>query len=104
MFENLEEVASVGVFGRFGRGAVGNNAHDLFAQSFFFGKNWQRVAVTFAHLAPVDAGDGLNVFSDDAFGDFQRFAVNPVEVVGDIAGDFDMLFLIHADWHNVRVI
>ena len=79
--------------------------HDGFAQSLFGTENGDGVVVTFGHFLPVDTGDDRHFFGDEFFRNGENFAVLVVELDGDIAGDFEVLYnvsRITLAYHDIR--
>ena len=103
-FVEIDDETVVGVFGIFDWGGVGFDAHDFFAEGFFGFEDGDGVVVAFAHFFAIEAGDLGDFFFDAGFGEAEGFAEGVVEFGGDVAGDFDVLFLVLADGDEVTVV
>ncbi len=103
-FEEIDDETGVGVFGFFDWGGVGFDAHDFFAEGFFGFEDGDGVVVAFAHFFAIEAGDFGDIFFDAGFGEAEGFAEGVIEFGGDVAGDFDVLFLVLADGDEVTVV
>lgn len=101
----LEDVAVVGGFWVFDWGGVGDDAHDFFSEGFFVFEEADGVVVAFAHFLAVEAWDDGGGLLDACGGEFEGiFAVGEVDFAGDVAGDFEVLFLVFADGDDVAVV
>jgi hypothetical protein len=74
-----------------------------FFSSFARGEQRDGVVVALAHLAAVQAGQGGHVLVHRRFGQHEVLAVDVVEALGEIARHLDVLDLVAAHRHLVRV-
>ncbi len=104
-FEQLDGEVFVGIGFGFVRGtAVHDQAHDFFALGLFGAKDLDGVAVALAHFLAVAAGHNSGFVADAGFGHDEGLAVSFVEFDGDVAGDFDVLFLVAAHGDEVGIV
>ena len=85
------------------RAAVHDDAHELLPRRLFLAKDLDRVAVALAHLLAVRARHQRDVFTDARLRHHERLAVGLVELDRDVARDFEVLLLVLAHRHDVRV-
>ena len=101
---DLEQGRAFGVLGLARCARIGDDGHDLLAQ--FFGWHEQRngVVVTLAHLAAIQPRQKRHVVVDLGLGQHQQIlAVEVVEAGGHVARHFDMLDLVAAHGHFLRL-
>ena len=104
-FVELHDAGGIGVFGIVDADRVGFDTHDFFSKRFFFFEERDRIVVTFAHFLSIEARHGGTGFADHGFGQFEQvLTVAGIKFRGDVAGHFQMLFLILADGHDVAVV
>lgn len=106
--EELIEGEDDRVFGGFGvidGGGVGFDAHEKFFRGFFVAEDGEGVVVAFAHLFAVEAGDLGDVVADAGGGhDEGAFAVEVIDFSDEVAGHFEVLFLVFADGDDVGIV
>lgn len=101
----VEDITSLGIFGIFNAFGIGNNAHDLLFELGFRGENVDCVAIGFTHLLAVGAGDYCYLFFDVWLGKLESLSSEClIEGGGDVAGHFDVLFLVLAYRDEVWLI
>ena len=103
----VEERASVGVLGSLDGRAVGDDLLDLFLDGRRVVEDVDRVVVALGHLAAVQARDHRHRLENVRLGQPEHVfpaAVDPVEPLGDVASDFEVLLLVLAHRHQVGVV
>ena len=106
----LDDCRSCGVLRGFDRRRIGHDAHDAFSGFLFVAEDIDGVVVTLAHFLAIqsrhDLGGGLNT----GLGQLEQLpgrlglAECLVHFHGQIARDFDVLFLIFPDRHDIAVV
>ena len=86
------------------RPAVHHDRHDLLPEGLLVAEDLERVAVALAHLLPVEAGDDRDLAPDHRLRHDEGLAVGLVELDRDVAGHLQVLLLVLADGHGVRVV
>jgi hypothetical protein len=100
---DLEQGRAFGVLGLAGRARIGHDARDLLLQLRARREQRDRVAVALAHLAAVEAGQGGDGVVDLGLGQREVLAVLVVEALRHVARHLDVLHLVAAHGHLVRV-
>src|SRR5258707_11853394 len=80
------------------------SGHDLFSHGLFVAKNLNRIAVAFAHLLAIRAGDFGDFGADLGFWNDKGRAVLLIELYGYVTSDLDVLLLVLADGDDVGII
>ena len=70
----------------------------------FFAENTNRVVVALAHLLPVSSRDNGDIFLDARFRNSKALAIGVIELDGDVASDFNVLFLILSNGDGICVV
>jgi len=102
--EKLKNRRRSRILPRLDRRRIGHDAHDPLPHLFFFGENVDRIAITLAHLLAVEARHRCRLGMNPRLGQFQDFSEGLVHLDRDIARQFEMLFLVAPDRHNVAVV
>ena len=77
-----------------------NSLDDLLAS----GKKWDSISIALGHLATVNPWHGCNTFQNHRLRQLESLTESIIEFLGDVAGNFHMLFLVCAYGHNIRAI
>ena len=99
----LKHVACVRILRFFNRLAVGHDPHDRFTHVLRVPEDLDCVVVRLRHLLPVDARHNRHVVPDARLGNLEDLAILVIELDGDIARHLDMLFLVAANRHDIRL-
>ena len=100
----LKQRRTFSVLGLAGCTRVGENAGDEFFQFVARGKHRDGVVVAFAHLAAIQTGQGGHLLIHRRFWQYKKLVpVNVVEALTKRARHFDVLHLIAAHRHLVRI-
>ena len=102
--EKLEDITTFRILDFFHGFGIGLDLHDGLAQLFFRRKKRNHVVIGFAHLLPVQSGYDRHLILNDGFRDHQCLSVKMIETQGQIPGDFQMLFLVLPNRHNMGII
>ena len=89
---------------------IGDDTHHAFSRLFFVAKDIDIVAIAFTHFLAINAGHGFCRSLDARFRQPEdppvRLGLSEcfVHFHGEIAGHFDVLFLVFTDRHGIALV